>query len=186
MPLLKGGPLEVGTIDYQFRNSLEAPLFRGEPQYAVRHVKWEGFDHDHGDRHKMKRMARGIIRSRFEALYELDVMDVFKPGRIVKLVNDYRKIASDYVVRYSSLSRAQGLSYDVNKEKRSVDDFANQIWKGYTDFLNQPRSNSLIPPVSEAPMDFRARETERKVPLQPEILIDPAVNQPMSAMHAYA
>ncbi len=185
MPLLKGWPLEVGTIDYQFRSALEAPIIGGEPQYAVRHVKWRGFDHDHGSQGKMDEMAGGITRSRFETLLGLGVRDMLKRGSINRLIEDYTKIALGYVNMYAKISMAEGLSYDMKKETESVESFAGEIRKAHSDFLKQPFSRNLIPSCSEAPM-YSIENLIDEAGLRPGILMDPMHTFRDSEMYAYA
>jgi len=104
------------------------------------------YDHKHqgiGDLSKgLVKMSGDIFRTLLHHLTEGAYIDV-TPSFLRSLQVIYRRIAKDYIKKYFSLARFNGLRYNRHKEETTVERFAEVIIDAGEKFLEKPVENRI-------------------------------------------
>jgi glucosyl-3-phosphoglycerate synthase len=133
--------LEIGVLSEMYRNYANNRLCQVDIA--------DTYDHKHqslsasNDREGLSRMSIDICKALFRKLATRGVTLSPEIFRTVKAT--YYRIALDFVETYSADAIMNGLEFDIHREERAVELFADNIMKAGEAFLHRPKERPFIP-----------------------------------------
>jgi len=133
--------LEIGVLSEMYRNYANNRLCQVDIA--------DSYDHKHqalsanNDRDGLSRMSIDICKALFRKLATRGVTLSPETFRSVKAT--YYRIALDFVETYNTDALMNGLDFDIHREEKAVELFADNIMKAGEAFLARPKERPFIP-----------------------------------------
>ena len=133
--------LEIGVLSEMYRNYANNRLCQVDIA--------DSYDHKHqslsenNDRDGLSRMSIDICKALFRKLATRGV--VLSPETFRSVKATYYRIALDFVETYNTDALMNGLDFDIHKEEKAVELFADNIMKAGEAFLARPKERPFIP-----------------------------------------
>jgi glucosyl-3-phosphoglycerate synthase len=151
--------LEIGVLSEMYRNYSNNRLCQVDIA--------DSYDHKHqslsanNDRDGLSRMSIDICKALFRKLATRGV--ILSPETFRSVKATYYRIALDFVETYNTDALMNGLDFDIHREEKAVELFADNIMKAGEAFLARPKERPFIPSwsrVTSAMPDILERLSE--------------------------
>ncbi len=133
--------LEIGVLSEMYRNYANNRLCQVDIA--------DSYDHKHqalsanNDRDGLSRMSIDICKALFRKLATRGV--ILSPETFRSVKATYYRIALDFVETYNTDALMNGLDFDIHREEKAVELFADNIMKAGEAFLARPKERPFIP-----------------------------------------